>query len=82
MDNPQFRFQKKDISTSVVSCLAHARQREESEVLDWRRRADLTRSEPAPLRREVKLFMIDRPRQLTRDLDRRFKGGIGFRALA
>jgi hypothetical protein len=55
MCNQRFRFLK-NISTGFAP--ARALQREASEVLDWRRRADLTRSHPVPLRREVKLFMI------------------------
>jgi hypothetical protein len=60
MDNRRFRFLKNMHLRGFVP--AHALQREESEVPYWRRQADLTRFHPAPLRREVKLFMIDRPR--------------------
>jgi hypothetical protein len=48
MDNRRFRFLKNMHLRGFVP--AHALQREESEVLDWRRRADLTRSYPVPLR--------------------------------
>jgi hypothetical protein len=57
MDNRRFRFLKNMHLRGFVP--AHALQREESEVLYWRRQADLTRFHPAPLRREVKLFMIE-----------------------
>ena len=60
MDNRRFRFLKNMHLRGFVP--AHALQREESEVLDWRRRAVLTHSHPVPLRREVKLLMIARHR--------------------